>query len=397
MDDLDVGHSFAVRPDAPRCSIAQTMTTPNLPPRLPSGWSLRPVEESDLAPYGSSFDLVGEDFDPDYDDYELGWGDRIRAGVGRVLIRVGWLVLAAGLAFGSAGIVAATEHLPSTGTRPELTWAADNLLSTRLDAAVRDLARLKDDVDSLGDMARKTLTSLAQVNRADLQTARDGGWNAINSIDAGAAGLTSRLDCEAWDATLQTSLIKTYSPAMVDRYHQVCLALKSVAPLRGDWQAMVSGSTIAMTVVDDIETHDSNAADALQLATQGRYQDALNQLVRATDSLDAATGIADTLSTVADVSTLSTWLSRTRAFDQALRLLWQTMIESRGQVTAKVTTALRGVNEAKALLPTNNDVLQVVLYETAGNLTSSGISIETARGQLGNALTTLTTGDVVGP
>ena len=55
-----------------------------------------------------------------------------------------------------------------------------------------------------------------------------------------------------------------------------------------------------------------------------------------------------------------------------------------------MTAALRGVNDAKALLPTNNDVLQVVLYEAAGSLTSSGISIETARGKLGSALTDLT-------
>ena len=385
-----MGHSFPVRLIARRCSIAAIMTTPSLPPRPISGWNLRPIEESDLAPYGTSFDFDPDDLDLASDEYELGWGDRIRAGGGRILLRVGWLVLAATLAFGSAGIVAATEHAPSTGARPELTWAADNELSARLDSAVRDLARLKDDVDALGEAARQILTSLAQVNRTDLQAAQDSGWNAVNSIDAGAAALSARLECAAWDSTLQTELVKTYSPAMVDRYHQVCLAIGSVAPLHDDWQAMVDGSATAMRVVNDIETHDSNAGDALQLATQGRYQDALNQLVRATDSLADANTIASTLSGIADVSTLTTWLSRTRAFDDALSLLWQTMIDSKGKVTAKVTTALRGVNDAKALLPTNNDVLQVVLYEAAGNLTSSGISIETARGKLGSALADLT-------
>jgi hypothetical protein len=366
------------------------MTTPKLPPRPASAWSLRPIEESDLVPYGSSFDFDPEDVDLEYAEYEMGWGDRIRAGIGRVLVRVGWLALAAGLAFGSAGLVAATEHLPSSGARPELTWAADKQLSAKLDSAVRDLARLKDDVDSLGESARQILTSLAQINRTDLQTAQDGGWNAVNSIDAGAADLRSRLECDAWSSTLQTKLVKTYSSALVDRYHQVCLAIDSSAPLHDDWQAMVDGSQTAMRVVDDIETHDSNAGNALQSATQGRYQDALNQLVRATDSLDDANAVANTLSGVADVSTLTTWLSRTRAFDDALSLLWQTMITSKGKVTAQVTTALRGVNDAKALLPTNNDVLQVVLYEAASNLTSSGISIETARGKLGSALTDLT-------
>ena len=165
------------------------MTTSNLPPRPASGWSLRPIQESDLARYGSPYDMDGDDLDLEFEDYEAGWGDRIRAVIGRALVRAGWVVLAAGLAFGSAGIVAATAHQPSTGTRPELTYGADLLLSTKLDAAVRDLARLKDDVDSLGDMARKTLAAMAQINRTDLQTAWDGGWNNVNSIDAGAAAL----------------------------------------------------------------------------------------------------------------------------------------------------------------------------------------------------------------
>jgi len=372
------------------------MTTPNLPPRPTSGFSLRPIEESDLARGGSEFDLEGDDFDLDYEAYEPGWGDRARAAIGHVLLRIGWLVLAAGLAFGSAGIVAATQHLPSSGGRPELTWAADQVISTRLDAAVRDLARLKDDVDSLGTMARQTLSAMAQVNRQSLQAAWDGGWNNVNSIDAGAADLATRLKCADWDATLQTELIKTYSPAMVDRYHKVCLAIGSVAPLHDDWQAMVDGSATAMRVVDDIETHDSTAADALKLATLGRYPEALTQLTRATDSLADATTIANTLAKVTDVSTLTSWLSRTQSFDDALKLLWQTMIDSKGKVTAEVTAALRGVNQAKALLPTNSDVLQVVLYEAAGDLTSSGISIETARGALGDALNDLTGGTVAG-
>jgi hypothetical protein len=372
------------------------MTTPNLPPRRTSGFSLRPIEESDLARGGSLLDFDGEDLDLEYEDYELGRGDRIRAAIGHVLVRIGWLVLAAGLAFGSAGIVAATEHLPSSGARPELTWAADQILSTKLDAAVRDLARLKDDVDSLGEMARKTLSGLAQVDRLSLQAAWDGGSNDVNSIDSEAADLKARLQCADWNATLQTELIKTDSPALVDRYHKVCLAIDSVVPLHDDWQAIVDGSATAIRVVDDIETHDSNAKDALQSATQGRYQDALTQLVRATDALADATTIANTLAKVADVSTLTTWLSRTRTFDDSLRLLWQSMIDSKGKVTAQVTAALRAVNDAKALLPTNSDVLQVVLYEAAGNLTASGISIETARGALAAALADLTGGAVVG-
>jgi hypothetical protein len=82
--------------------------------------------------------------------------------------------------------------------------------------------------------------------------------------------------------------------------------------------------------------------------------------------------------------------------DDALGLLWQSMIDSKGKVTAQVTAALRAVNSAKALLPDDNSVLQVVLYEMAGNLTANGITIETAKGALADALTDLGGGTVSG-
>jgi hypothetical protein len=61
-----------------------------------------------------------------------------------------------------------------------------------------------------------------------------------------------------------------------------------------------------------------------------------------------------------------------------------------------VTAALKAVKAAEALLPDNSDVLQIVLYEMAGNLTSDGISIETAKGQLSSALADLASGTVLG-
>jgi hypothetical protein len=372
------------------------MTTPNLPPRSIAGSSPSPIEESDPAGCGSAVDIEGDEPGLDNEDYEPGWGDRFRTPAGRALVRLGWLVLAAGFAFGTAGLAAAAEHSPSSGSRPELTWGADRELSVKLDAAVRDLARLNDDVVSLGDMARATLSSLAQVNQVGLQSAWEGGANDVNSIDVGAADLNERLDCAAWDTTLSTDLIKTYSPALVDRYHKVCLAVASVAPLQSNWQAMVDGSKTAIRVANDIEDHDSVAADALQLATQGRYPEALAKLSGATADIADANAIASDLAKTSDVSTLTQWLSRTKQMDDALGLLWQSMIDSKGKVTAQVTAALRAVNSAKALLPDDNSVLQVVLYEMAGNLTANGITIETAKGALADALTDLGGGTVSG-
>jgi hypothetical protein len=105
--------------------------------------------------------------------------------------------------------------------------------------------------------------------------------------------------------------------------------------------------------------------------------------------------------------------------DDALRVLWQTMIDSKGRITKQVTAALKAVTAAKALLPGgsgggelvivdangtetvlkdpgSSGVLQVVLYEMAGNLTADGISIETAKGKLGSALADLAGGTALG-
>jgi hypothetical protein len=54
-----------------------------------------------------------------------------------------------------------------------------------------------------------------------------------------------------------------------------------------------------------------------------------------------------------------------------------------------VTAALKNVNAAKELLPNSNTVMTVALHEMAGGLTSDGISIETAKGNLASALAAL--------
>jgi hypothetical protein len=397
MRDLALGHSFGARFQIRSSDrIARTMTTPGLPQRPSYGSSLRPIEENDLAGYGSDFGFDGEDLDSEYGDYDLEFGDRMRVWAGRILVRVGWLALAAGLAFGSAGVVAASEHLPSTGARPELTWAADQALNTRLDAAIRELALLKQDIDSLGTQARATLSSLTQVNQVTLRAAWDAGWNNVNSIDAEAADLKSKLDCPGLAATSASDLAKQYSPPIVVRYQLACAAVASVAPVHDDWQSMVDSSKTAFQVVDDIESHDSIATDALKLATQGRYPEALLKLAQASSALSGARVIAGNMAKVTDVSTLTAWLNGTANWDGAAKLLWQTTIDSKGVVTKEVTAALRGEAEARAQLPSNNSVLQVVMYEIAGNMTSDGISIEAARGQLGSALDQLTGGSVLG-
>lgn len=345
--------------------------------------------DADGNPMDSYDDFGYGDLDVDYDEYELSAGDKVRALGGRLLIRLGWCLLAAALAFGGAGIIGTMSHAPTSANRPELTYDADNVLSVRLDAAVRGLALLNDDVQSLGDQTRKALSSLAQVNQVGLNAAWDAGSNDVNSIEARSSSLDKQLSCKTWGSDVAAQLLKTYSPAMINRYDEVCQAVASVSPLQGDWTALVDGTRTAMQVAMDINAHDQVAANALQLATKGQYPEALLQLQQAAASISDASSIATNMAKIADVSTLQDWLRRTKDVDDALALLWQTMIDSKGLVTAKVTAALKNVNAAKELLPDSNAVMTVALHEMAGGLTRNGISIETAKGNLASALAAL--------
>jgi hypothetical protein len=374
------------------------MTTPGRSPQPFEGSLLRPIEERDLAVYNpDGYGIDPEDLDFDLDDNEISRGDRFRAWTGRQLIRLGWLGLAAGLAFGAAGIVAATSHPASGAAKPELTWSADKTLTDRLDASLRNLGRLQDDVDSLGDQTRKALAALSQVNQVALHAALDSGSDDLAGIKSTAAGLDDQLQCPAWAEMTDAELLKTYSTAVIDRYRKTCDAIASVAPLGADWDSLTSGSLTAMQVVDDINTHDSVGADALQLAAQGRYEEAVIKLNEADRSISDASDIAVKLAKVTSVPTLTEWLRRTKQFDDVLLLLWRTMIDSGGKVTPQVTAALKAVSDAKALLPNDTAVMQVVLYEMAGNLTANGLSIETAKGALSDAMAELAGEAVLAP
>jgi hypothetical protein len=373
------------------------MTTPNRPPRGP-GSGLRPIDGRDLEgfePEGYR-ESIHEDDEAWDGDGGSAVGDRVRRWFGARLTQAAWLVLAAGLALGSAGAAAAMQPVPDGSNRAELTWGGDRALQARLEAAARDLVLLKDDVDQLGTMTRQTLSSLAQVNSVSLSAAWNGGASALNGIQTRATTLSKSLECSPWDETRDVELSKLYNADLIALWKTICAAIATTAPLPNDWNALVAGSRTAMQVATDINSHDSIGTEALQLATAGRYSDALTKLAEAAVSIADATSIATALAKVTDVSTLQDWLERTTAMDTALRTLWEAMVASKGRVNAQVTAALKGVAEAKALLPDDASVLQVVLYELAGRLTVNGISIETARGRLAAAIDALTGGTVEG-
>jgi hypothetical protein len=318
-------------------------------------------------------------------------GAALRSWGGRLWPRLAWLGLAAILALGSAGLVAAASRPPTSGGREELTYAADKTLTDRLNSALGELRLLDSDVVGLAGQAREVLSYTTQVNQASLEAAYRTGADTVTRIEQRSTDLGSRLECDPWTPARTAQLELTYSSSLVERWHQVCLAVEGVPPLSDNWSALVNGSQLAVSVANAIARHDSVAAEALRLATQGLYPDALAKLAEAHDSLAGAQQVADSFTAAGrDVSTLNTWLDRINGMDIALRALWQAMVDSNGRITTQVTAALRAVADARALLPDSNAVLSVVTYELAGDLVSEALTIELAKADLGAALAALT-------
>jgi hypothetical protein len=359
------------------------------------GVRLRPIEERD-GPFSSESYALDpdpqygyEDWSPDW-DYEPELIDRVRSAFGRGLIRIGWFVLAAGLALGSAGVIASQQQLAQSGDQPQLTYGADSKLADRLDQAVRGLALLNDDVQSLDKEIQDVFTGLAQVNRSNMEKAWNSGSNSISDVAVQSTLLESLLGCEAWTATSVDELAKSYSPGMIDRYDKACAALSSVAPLQSDWEGLVYDSQTAIEVATDLNSHDQYAGDALILANEAQYSAALDKLATATSYIDDAAAIAADKAKTIDVSTLQTLVARTKQMDDALEFLWQTMVTTGGQLNAAAEAALKNVNAAKALLADDTGAFQTAVQEMAMGLYRYRLSSQVAGGQLTIALDTLT-------
>jgi hypothetical protein len=72
----------------------------------------------------------------------------------RVLLTIVWLLVAAVIAIGGAGLVATMANPPGTAARPELTAEGDEAVRAGLAAAEQGITNLAADVDRLGELGR---------------------------------------------------------------------------------------------------------------------------------------------------------------------------------------------------------------------------------------------------
>ena len=304
--------------------------------------------------------------------------------VRRSFFMLAWLVAAVVIALGSAGIVGGLDHLPTTGARPELTYAADREIAPVLDAATADLRTLSDQVDALAGQGRGALTALVARDATSLQAAISAGETQISTIAASARALRERF---AALPGLDAAAAARFGPATLARYATLAAALPAVDALDDDWARLAAGSVPAIELTEHLAAHDRIAGQAVQQGAAGNYAAAIRTLADAQAELASARKVRDQLATRIDTSTLDTWIDRNATYDTAVGDLWAAVLASPTRVTATVRAAAQREQTARANLPGDTRALVVILGDVArGGLNQAVIAIEEARGRLLDAL-----------
>jgi len=311
------------------------------------------------------------------------------------VLALAWLVVAALVSAGAAGVVASVGGPPGATARPELTWAGDGAIQPGFDAALGDLRALSTQVDRLGTLGRGALAALSARDETQLASIIDDGSTLVGSIDSSATAIRSRLR-----ALPGTNGIAPPLPATADlvlgqrsqeRYAALDDAVSTTEGLSGAWVRLTAGSLAAIRLSSSLGEHDASTAAAARLGRGGHYARALNQLMTSSSLIADARKQRDTLENTVDVTTLTRWIDLNAAYDATLVKLYQALLKSKGRATSDVRQAVAAEAKAHAQLPPDTRGLVVIMGEIArGGLNQAVIAIEDARGSLADAIDALT-------
>jgi hypothetical protein len=308
----------------------------------------------------------------------------------RAALTVAWLVIAATLSLGAAGIAGSMAHQPGTAARAELTYAGDQAIEPGLDAVEADLVNLSDQVSQLGELGRGALGALTSRDLDTLDATVADGARLSQSIAAHSAVLRATvvaLPGTGADAAL------VISPESLRRHGLALQAIASTDGLAAAWSTLGTGALAATRVTVLLTDHDKTTGEAAAEGRDGKYAAALKKLATSDEEIAKARTLRDALAASVDVSTLTQWLDRNATYDKALRSLYQALSDSKGTINARVLAAIDAEKAARAALPADTKGLVVILAEIGrGGLNQAVISIEEARGDLDAAVGLLTAG-----
>ncbi len=302
-----------------------------------------------------------------------------------LLRAIAWLLVAAFVSLSGAGLAVSADHMPGDSTRPERTWAQDVAFQARIRALSPEYGALSTSVGSLGDTARTALIDLVARRTDLLQADLAKGDRLTTQIDGQVTRLNALLD--GVDASVPVDLLGNRSRSMLVTARE---AIQTTQPLSSEWHTLADESLPAIELTSVLERHDQLVLTAVQQAHAGRYAAAVTILGEAGTELDRATKTRDALENRADVSTLTTYIDRMRAYDQALVALYSNLKSTGGRMTPAGEKLVAKVSAAQKLLPPDTRAIELIMVDIAqAGLNQAAIAIEQARGDLGDAVAAL--------
>jgi hypothetical protein len=300
------------------------------------------------------------------------------------LARIGWVAGALVLSLGTAGIVTGMSRSPADGSRPELTWAADQAVTPGLAAAADKLTDLTGEVNQLGEFGRDAIADLVNRDTTQLNAAIASGTTQVAKISADTAAIRVALVTLPVIGTADETAI---GAAERQRYDAITVALSTTADLETSWVELTTGSSVATALTKDLADHDTYAGQAVKLGSTAKYAQARTALTKAKAALASASSRRDALANTVDVSILTQWIDRNAAFDTAAATLYKLLEASPHKVTPAIQAAFAALSVAQKNLPPDTRGLEVILDDLArGGLNQAVITIEDAKASLATAV-----------
>jgi hypothetical protein len=295
-----------------------------------------------------------------------------------------WLLAAALIALGAAGVVAGMDTPATNGTdRTGRTGHGDAMVNASLDTIEADLRSLSASVGSLGEQARVILASMASNETDAVDAATATGTQLVADIKTQTDGIRDALD----QVPIVGSRAAAYalSPETIDRYQGYVDVLRTTEAIESAWTSLTVGALSANRLSALLAAHDQAVVDAAAAGRKAQYPTALKYLDEADKAIADAKTLRDRLKATVDVSTLDAWLDRSHAYDVALRALYDAV--RRGASTATIRGAMQKEQAAKDRLPPDTRSLVLIMADIGqGGINDAAIDIEQAKADLDEAL-----------
>lgn len=297
--------------------------------------------------------------------------------LGRTLRRIAWILVAAVIALGGAGLVAGAALPPTDAARPELTMRGDELMAPGLTALDAGLTALDDRLGQFvgtGEQVLVDLTGMTSgtVAASQISTDLQQGDDQLLAIEEQGQSLQSIYAQLPYDASSDHISGRTKG-----RLAAIREALDLLAPVTGDWQAVATHATVTTRLLSLMAQHVTSAGQAVLLASdkdasgQAKTPDlkgALAALDQAEAYLAQAGTIRDQLAPTTDMATYDQWVALHRAYEAALRRYLQAHLTTND---LRILTPLYDAQAvAAARLPRTTAALVAIL----GDLEATGLT-----------------------